>query len=86
MSLYNYIPIMKDIRVHSQYKEPRIACTRIKSYTPMNLKNDYMSYKDYNLMKSLSKCLYIYESYHNEFCAISICFIGHKINSKKWLV
>ncbi len=27
----------------------------------MTLRNDYMSYKDYNLMKSLSKCLYIYE-------------------------
>jgi hypothetical protein len=27
----------------------------------MILKNDYMSFKDYNLMKSLSKCLYTYE-------------------------
>jgi len=27
----------------------------------MILKNDYMSCKDYNLMKSLSKCLYTYE-------------------------
>jgi hypothetical protein len=32
-----------------------------KSYTPMTLKNDYMNCKDYNLMKSLSKCLYTYE-------------------------
>ncbi len=38
----------------------------------MNLKNDYMSYRNYNLMKSLSKCVYIYESYHNEFCAINM--------------
>ncbi len=33
----------------------------IKSYTPMTLKNDYMNCKDYNLMKSLSECLYTYE-------------------------
>jgi hypothetical protein len=33
----------------------------IKSCTPMTLKNDYMSCKDYNLMRSLSKCLYTYE-------------------------
>jgi hypothetical protein len=35
--------------------------TRIKFCTRVTLKNDYMSCKDYNLMKSLSKCLYIYE-------------------------
>jgi hypothetical protein len=46
--------------IHNK-KEPRTACTCIKSYTPTNLKNDYMGYKDYNLMKSCSKCLYIYE-------------------------
>jgi hypothetical protein len=28
---------------------------------PMILKNDYMSFKDYNLMKSFFKCLYAYE-------------------------
>jgi len=28
---------------------------------PMILKNDYMSFKDYNLMKSFLKCLYTYE-------------------------
>jgi hypothetical protein len=28
---------------------------------PHDFENDYMSCKDYNLMKSLSKCLYIYE-------------------------
>jgi hypothetical protein len=33
-------------------------CTRIKSCTPMILKDDYIGCKDYNLMKSFSKCLY----------------------------
>ncbi len=23
--------------------------------------------------------------HHNEFCAISICYIGHKMYSKKWI-
>jgi hypothetical protein len=47
----------------------------------MILKNDYMNCKDYNLMKSLSKCVYNYE-----FCAILICFIGHKVYIKEWTV
>jgi hypothetical protein len=47
----------------------------------MILKNDYISCKDYNLMKSFSKCLYIYE-----FCAISICFIGHKVYNNEWTI
>jgi hypothetical protein len=60
-------------------------CTCIKSCTPMTLKNDYMSCKDYNLVKSLSKCLYTYEFSSIEFCAILICFIGHKVYSNEWI-
>jgi hypothetical protein len=52
----------------------------------MILKNDYMSCKDYNLMKSLSKCLCTYEFSSNEFCAILICFIGHKVSRNEWIV
>jgi hypothetical protein len=38
----------------------------------MILKNDYMSCMDYNLMKSLSNCLYVFVNFHhNEFFAIS---------------
>jgi hypothetical protein len=36
-------------------KGAKVTCTHIKYYSPMILKNDYMNYKDYNLMKSLSK-------------------------------
>jgi hypothetical protein len=49
----------------------------------MTLKDDYMSCKDYNLMKSLSKCLYTMNFHQNEFCAILICFIGHKMYSEE---
>jgi hypothetical protein len=47
----------------------------------MTLENDYMSCKDYNLMKSLPICLYNYE-----FCSILICFIGYKVYSKEWTI
>jgi hypothetical protein len=52
----------------------------------MILKNDFMSCKDYNLMKLFSKCLYIYEFSLHEFCAISICFIGYEVYNKKWTI
>jgi hypothetical protein len=61
-------------------------CTQIKSCTPMTLKNDYISCKDYNLMKSLSKCFMLMNFHQNEFCAILIHFIGHKVYSKEWIV
>jgi hypothetical protein len=53
---------------------------------PMALKNDYMNSKDYNLMKPVSKCLHTYEFHQNEFFPISICFIGHKMYSKEWIL
>ncbi len=52
----------------------------------MTLKNDYINCKDYNLMKSLSKCRLLMNFLQNEFCAISIHFIGHKMYSKEWTV
>ncbi len=65
-----------------------------KSCTPMTLKNGYMSCKDYNLMKSLTndqwnhfQNVFIFVNFHhNEFCAISICFICHKVYSKEWII
>jgi hypothetical protein len=63
-----------------------MTCTHIKSYTPMILKNDYMSCKDYNLMKSFQN-VYIFMNFHyNKFCAISICFISHKVYNEEWIV
>jgi len=53
---------------------------------PHDLKNDYIGCKNSNLMKSFSKCLYTYEFHHNEFCAISICFIGHNVYNKEWTI
>jgi hypothetical protein len=61
-------------------------CILIKSYTPMTLKNDYMSYKYYNFMKTLLKCEILMNFHDNEFCAILICFIGDKVYSKEWTI
>ncbi len=52
----------------------------------MTLKNDYMSYKYYNFMKSLLKCEILMNFHDNEFCAILICFIGDKVYSKEWTI
>jgi hypothetical protein len=66
--------------------EPRTMCTLMKYYSPMILKNDYMSCKNYNLIESFSICCILMNFHQNEFCAISICFIGHKVYSKDWIV
>jgi len=51
----------------------------------MILKNDYMSCKDYNLMKSLSKYFYTYE-FSSKWNLCNFDMFGHKVYNKEWTV